>query len=51
MKTTCTSEAPKLPRFKAPKSMKSVVFKTNKDKASTRQKLNLKAKRLVDEDE
>lgn len=37
-------EAPKLPRFKAPKSMNSVIFKTKKEKASTRQKLNLKAK-------
>jgi len=32
-------KAPKLPRFKAPKSMTSKVYKTKKDKAMTRQSL------------
>lgn len=45
MKSKKTSKsAPKLPRFKAPKDMKSKVFKTKKDKASTRRALNKKLK-------
>jgi len=42
---------PKLPRFKAPKSMTSKVFKTKKDKAKTRQSLKRElAKEVQDED-
>lgn len=32
--------APKLPRFKCPKSLSSKTFKTKKDKARTRKSLN-----------
>lgn len=38
--------APKLPRFKCPKDMKSRIFKTKKDKAKSRAKL----KRLIYEE-
>ena len=38
-------DASKLPRFKAPKSMASKVFKTKKDKANTRRSLNLELKK------
>jgi len=42
---------PKLPRFKAPKSMTSKVFKTKKDKAKTRRSLKRElAKEVQDED-
>ena len=39
--------APKLPRFKAPKSMTSRVFKTKKDKAKTRRALNKALKEML----
>jgi len=42
---------PKLPRFKAPKSMASKVFKTKKDKAKTRRSLKQElAKEVQNED-
>jgi len=45
------AKPPKLPRFKAPKSMASRVFKTKKDKAKTRRSLNQDLKRILkDED-
>lgn len=42
--------APKLPRFRCPKDMKSRVFKTKKDKAKSRAKLNKMMKVMQDED-
>ena len=38
-------KAPKLPRFRCPKDMKSKVYKTKKDKAKSRANL----KRIIDE--
>lgn len=49
MKTVKRKQAPKLPRFIAPKDMKSKVFKTKKDKASARQRLKLDLKRSLEE--
>lgn len=46
------TKPPKLPRFKAPKSMTSKVFKTKKDKAKTRQSLKREfAKETREEDD
>ena len=45
------NRVPKLPRFNAPKSMTSKVFKTKKDKAKTRQSLKQElAKEVQNED-
>ena len=41
------TKPPKLPRFKAPKSMTSRVFKTKKDKAMTRQALKKALKEML----
>ena len=45
------NRVPKLPRFNAPKSMTSKVFKTKKDKAKTRRSLKRElAKEVQNED-
>lgn len=38
-------KAPKLPRFRCPKDMKSKIFKSKKDKAKSRANM----KRIIDE--
>ena len=51
IRLTMSAKPPKLPRFKAPKSMASKVFKTKKDKAKTRQSLKQElAKEIHNED-
>ena len=47
IRLTMSTKPPKLPRFKAPKSMTSKVFKTKKDKAKTRQALNKNLKEML----
>ena len=42
---------PKLPRFQAPKSMASKVYKTKKDKARTRRALDAKLKKDLKDNE
>jgi hypothetical protein len=46
-----TTKPPKLPRFKAPKSMASKVFKTKKDKAKTRRSLKTELQRHINEED
>lgn len=47
IRLTMNTKPPKLPRFKAPKSMTSRYFKTKKDKAKTRRSLNKSLKEEI----